>query len=79
MITVDGGIFVAAKETNDLLTDFLEMLAEKEHEVSDLIQRTRKALTEGLDYDQVESLNERASEIFDLDETLEETYRSLDL
>ena len=33
----------------------------------------------GINYDQVESLNEQARDIFELDDSLEESYRSLDL
>jgi len=41
-----------------------------------LISFTRDALMKGIDYDKVEALNEMAREIFDLDDNLEEIYRS---
>ena len=68
---------MAAKNTCDLLADFLEMLSEKEEEIKHLVSVTRQTMIEGLDYDKLETLNERAREVFDLDEQLEETYRSL--
>jgi hypothetical protein len=57
-IAVDGTVFVTVKSSLDILSDFLEMLAEKEYAVKQLIANTRLHLMSGLDYDKLESLNE---------------------
>jgi hypothetical protein len=76
LIAVDGSVFMAAKDSFDFVADFMEMLAEKEAEVAALISFTRDAMMRGIDFDKVESLNEKARDIFDLDDNLEEVYRS---
>lgn len=76
LIAVDGSVFMAAKDSVDFVADFMEMLTEKEAEVTTLIVFTREAMKRGIDYDSVESLNEKARDIFDLDDNLQEVYRS---
>lgn len=51
LIAVDGSVFMAAKDCFDMVTDFLEMLAEKDSEVAELVRYTVEAMKRGIDYD----------------------------
>jgi hypothetical protein len=51
LIAVDGSVFMAAKDCFDLVADFLEMLAEKESEVTELVRYTTEAMKREIDYD----------------------------